>query len=167
MMGHLGPRVSALLDGQLSQQEADEAWAHVYGCTTCRGLVEREGWIKTRLARTGEHDVPASSDLKGSLLNLTPGDCFLAPAGGRTQRHIGVGAAVVGGGAVGVALLGVLALGLAPGSGGARPPVSQIGSSVPSPASDPAADRVGPRGARPTTPADLPGLVQVVVHRLP
>ena len=50
MIGHLGPRVSALLDGQLSPAEAERAWAHVHACHACRDAVEREGWVKTRLA---------------------------------------------------------------------------------------------------------------------
>ena len=77
MIGHLGARVSALLDGQLSQAEADEAWAHVYACHACRDLVEREGWVKTRLAGLSGGVGAASPDLKGSLLSLTPGERFL------------------------------------------------------------------------------------------
>ena len=50
VIGHLGSRVSALLDGQLSPAEAERAWAHVHACHACRDLVEREGWVKTRLA---------------------------------------------------------------------------------------------------------------------
>ncbi len=82
-MGHLGARVSALLDGQLPQAEADEAWAHVYACHACRDLVEREGWVKTRLAGLSCGGVGAASpDLKGSLLNLPPGERFLVEGRG-------------------------------------------------------------------------------------
>ncbi len=49
-MGHLGSRVSALLDGQLPAAEAERAWAHVHACHACRDQVEREGWVKTQLA---------------------------------------------------------------------------------------------------------------------
>ena len=130
MIGHLGTRVSALLDGQLSAAEAEEAWSHVYACHACRDLVEREGWVKTRLAGLSCGDGSAPADLKGSLLNLTPGERILAEAshGGSTFRR-GVGAAVLGGGALGAAVVGVLALGL--GSGTApvnRPPASRIES---------------------------------------
>ena len=45
--GHLGTRVSALLDGQLSAEETERAWAHVHQCHLCRDLVEREGWISS------------------------------------------------------------------------------------------------------------------------
>ena len=49
-MGHLGDRASALLDGQLAPMEEERAWAHVHTCHQCRDVVEREGWVKTRLA---------------------------------------------------------------------------------------------------------------------
>ena len=135
MIGHLGPRVSALLDGQLPAHEAEEAWAHVYSCHACRDLVEREGWVKTRLAGLS-WDGPgcAPSDLKGSLLSMPPGERYLVePRGGGARRGIGV--AVLGGGALGAAMLGVLALGAAPGSAppaDRRPPTSRIESPVPS-----------------------------------
>ena len=51
VIGHLGSRVSALLDGQLPPDEAERAWGHVHSCHACRDLVEREGWVKTRLRR--------------------------------------------------------------------------------------------------------------------
>ncbi len=128
MIGHLGARVSALLDGQLSPAEAEEAWAHVYACHACRDLVEREGWVKTRLAGLSGGVGAASSDLKGSLMNLTPGERFLVETRGRGVRR-GVGIAVLGGGALGAAMVGVLALGLSPGSAPAndrRPPASRV-----------------------------------------
>ncbi len=129
MIGHLGARVSALLDGQLLQAEAEEAWAHVYACHACRDLVEREGWVKTRLAGLSGGAGAASSDLKGSLLNLTPGERFLVEARSRGGVRRGVGVAVLGGGALGAAMVGVLALGLTPGStpsNDRRPPASRV-----------------------------------------
>ncbi len=129
MIGHLGARVSALLDGQLSPAEAEEAWAHVYACHACRDLVEREGWVKTRLAGLSGGVGAASSDLKGSLMNMTPGERFLAQSRGRGGVRRGVGVAVLGGGALGAAMVGVLALGLTPGSAPAndrRPPASRV-----------------------------------------
>jgi len=114
--GHLGNRTSALLDGQLPPDEAERAWAHVHQCHACRDQVEREGWIKRRLAGLSYDDATAASDgLKGSLLGaseLTPGECFLA--GDHQRRNIAL--AAVGGGAVGAAVMGVLALGAAPAS---------------------------------------------------
>ena len=128
MIGHLGPRVSALLDGQLSAEETERAWLHVHGCHACRDLVEREGWIKTRLSSLSCD--PASSapdDLKGALkgaldsprLGLAPGDVYLAMVQHDLEQHPGrsrrvAGLAAIGGGAVGAAVMGVLALGAAP-----------------------------------------------------
>lgn len=138
MIGHLGSRVSALLDGQLPSAEADEAWAHVYACHQCRDLVEREGWIKTRLAGLADGCDPTRatppSGLKGSLLNLTPGEVFLATSHGTVHRRgVSTGVAFVGGGALGAALLGVLAFGVLPGATTPerRPPVTRIDTSKP------------------------------------
>jgi len=131
-MGHLGSRVSALLDGQLAPAEAEKAWAHVHACHSCRDLVEREGWIKTQLAGlslAGGSDAP--SYLKGSLLGPgEPSPLFAAPP----RRHPGL--AILGGGAVGVAVVGLLALGVAAVDGPVdrRPPVTDINGST-SPAS--------------------------------
>lgn len=128
-MGHLGARVSALLDGQLSATETEAAWLHVYGCHACRDLVEREGWIKSQLAglgcdRPGTDPGALSEDLKGTLLGLTPGEQYAAgstPAGSPRfgASRFGSGrrtAAMVGGGAAGAAMIGVLAFGVAPAS---------------------------------------------------
>ena len=136
MIGHLGSRVSALLDGQLSAAEAERAWDHVHGCHTCRDRVEREGWVKTRLAGLSfEVASPATpSGLKGSLLGApladgpyagpalarfpgsapvaSPGDLFLAHPTAPRRRTVGI--AALGGSAVGAAVMGVLVLGVAP-----------------------------------------------------
>nr|MDQ6936060.1 hypothetical protein [Actinomycetota bacterium] len=50
LSGHIGSSASALVDGQLSPQEAERAWGHVLICPGCRRLVEREGWVKRRLS---------------------------------------------------------------------------------------------------------------------
>ena len=70
VIGHLGSRVSALLDGQMSAEEAERAWAHVHACHLCRDLVEHEGWVKTRLAGLSFGDTPTPDRLKGSLLGV-------------------------------------------------------------------------------------------------
>lgn len=135
MIGHLGNRVSALLDGQLSARDTEEAWAHVYACHACRDLVEREGWVKTRLAGLCGGERGAPSDLKGSLLSMPPGDALLSPEPHAPARRT-TGAVMIGGSAIGAAMLGVLALGFAPGStppADRRPPATQINTTVPSP----------------------------------
>lgn len=140
MIGHLGSRVSALLDGQLPPAEAERAWAHVHACHSCRDLVEREGWVKTQLSGLPDRSRSgaAPAHLKDSLLGgqPAPSPFFHATAPGadpaRPRRVAGV---LLGGSAAGVAVLGVVALGL--GAGGTpgperRPPVTDIGSAVPS-----------------------------------
>jgi hypothetical protein len=135
--GHLGNRVSALLDGQLEAAEADRAWEHVHACHFCRDLVEREGWVKTRLSTLSFGDTAASDRLKGALMGaqagLTPGDALLAMS---TKPRRG-SLVAIGGGAAGAAVLGVLALGAAPANAPSidrRPPVTNLpGSSITSP----------------------------------
>jgi hypothetical protein len=117
VIGHLGERVSALLDGQLSPAEEERAWAHVHVCHECRDLVEREGWIKTRLAGLSFESASAPMSLKGALLDsvatgLPPGEVYLATPSDPRPRRIGLVA--LGGGAAGAAVMGVLALGAAP-----------------------------------------------------
>jgi hypothetical protein len=121
VIGHLGVRVSALLDGQLSPEEEERAWAHVHTCHQCRDQVEREGWVKTRLAGLSFHDgAQAPSHLKGSLLSsgvcglgLPPGEAYLVSAA-TDPRPRRIALVALGGGAVGAAVMGVLALGAAP-----------------------------------------------------
>jgi anti-sigma factor RsiW len=125
-MRHLGSRVSALLDGQLSPEENERAWAHVHACHACRDLVEREGWIKTRLAGLSHGDTAAPEHLKGSLLGPHAHTIPLDVLGRRSRSWTGL---AIGGGAAGVAVLGVLALGAADGPADHRPPVTNIGQS--------------------------------------
>ncbi|TNM37593.1 hypothetical protein FHP29_17510 [Nocardioides albidus] len=173
MIGHLGNRVSALLDGQLSARETEEAWTHVYSCHACRDLVEREGWVKTRLAGLCGAERGAPSDLKGSLLSMPPGEALLASSEPHPAHRRTTGAVMLGGGAIGAAMLGVLALGFASGSTAPvdrRPPASQINTTVPStsigtpePARTPV--RAPAEGGR--SGSDSPGtLVPVPLHRM-
>ncbi len=120
MIGHhLGARTSALLDGQLSPEDTERAWEHVHSCHACRDLVEREGWVKTRLAGLS-FDVAAPATpawLKGSLLDAsggcTAGAAYLALGAGDHRRRA-LGLAAIGGGAVGAAVMGVLVFGVGP-----------------------------------------------------
>lgn len=121
MIGHLGSRTSALLDGQLSPAETERAWEHVHSCHACRDLVEREGWVKTRLAGLSyEVATPSTPDwLKGSLMGASaygpPGEAYLQP-GSLDHRRRNAGIVAIGSGAVGAAVVGVLAFGVAPAS---------------------------------------------------
>jgi hypothetical protein len=121
VIGHLGPRVSALLDGQMSPAEEERAWEHVHSCHQCRDEVEREGWVKTRLATMQYAASTAPSHLKGSLLFQPIASGWADPrdeslVGGaaavRSRRHLGMTG--ISGGAVGAAVMGVLALGASP-----------------------------------------------------
>jgi anti-sigma factor RsiW len=71
LSGHIGAGVSALVDGQLSAEEEERAWAHVMACPGCRRLVEREGWTKTQL-RSLSDPAPARapSHLIGALYDV-------------------------------------------------------------------------------------------------
>jgi hypothetical protein len=135
VIGHLGSRVSALLDGQMSPADEERAWDHVHSCHQCRDAVEHEGWVKTRLATMQLAGVPAPSHLKGSLLVRAVVDWPELPdhpaLAGERRRHLGLGG--IGSGAVGAAVMGVLALGASPANApGAvvRPGMDSFGSAL-------------------------------------
>ncbi len=115
MIGHLGSRVSALLDGRLSADEEEAAWEHVHSCHPCRDLVEHEGWVKTRLASLSSHPCGPSDSLKLNLLLATcaePADPVRHES--FASRHRGM--VVLGSSAAGVAFLGVAVLSALPNS---------------------------------------------------
>ena len=149
MIGHLGTRVSALLDGQLTPAEAERAWAHVHACHACRDLVEREGWVKTQLAGLGGAGCTPDR-LKGALAH---GSFFggpalpTAPLGQPGRSRSGV--AFLGGTALGAAVAGVLALGVAQGGAPVdrRPPVTSLTRPTATPTSAPADLRLSTRHA--------------------
>lgn len=125
MIGHLGARVSALLDGQMPPQEAERAWEHVHACHPCRDLVEREGWIKTRLSGLGAPGaVGAAPDALKGLLKHDPLGSPWPPSTGSPlagspaarrpddrPRRGALALAALGGGAAGAAVMGVLTFG--------------------------------------------------------
>ena len=155
MIGHLGPRISALLDGQLSPAEEERAWEHVHSCHECRDEVEREGWVKARLSSMQYAGSQAPSHLKGSLMvsgviaqwhEAMPDEMFLI-SGGRTRRHLGL--AGIGGGAIGAAVMGVLALGASPANapGSVDGPAEVSHGSSPTSSITAVVDRTDPRAA--------------------
>jgi hypothetical protein len=133
--GHLGVAVSALLDGQLDRSSAERAWAHVHTCDSCRRQVQREGWVKTRLATmTGDPGGTPPQQLLGSLYGLgTPPGGSSERSGaaawaaveaierrGRARRRTGL--ALAGAGSVSVAVLALASLtGASLGIGGSSP----------------------------------------------
>jgi hypothetical protein len=119
LQGHLGSMASALVDGQLDTETAERAWQHVHGCLQCRRLVEREGWVKRRLAQaTGSPQGARADDppesLVGSLLHLDATALAWAEAreiedSARMRRRLGI--ALAGAGSVSAAVIGLTALG--------------------------------------------------------
>lgn len=142
MIGHLGSRVSALLDGRLPQADEERAWEHVHMCHPCRDAVEHEGWVKTRLAQLSHDHSPSSHSLRESL--LSPSFAAGVPMGlpvvesARAQpvqrtRHL----VALGGSALGMAVVGVIALGAAPANAPQMDRRSPVTSIVPpSPSAD-------------------------------
>lgn len=109
--GHIGSTASALVDGQLSAEAEERAWEHVLGCAGCRRLVEREGWVKQRLAGLGQPlATPVPADLTNVLTGLESASwAQVKEIERRSHRRRAVGA-VVGAGSVGVAALAMVAL---------------------------------------------------------
>lgn len=143
MIGHVGARVSALVDGQLAAPEAERLWAHVHQCGFCQAAVEREGWVKTQLAALS-HSCPtptAPHGLRGSLSHLARYDVACASAPDPLGMHSGerrtvLAVAALGAGSIGAAMVGVIALSVpaeAPGPDRRAPTVS-LTRSTPSPA---------------------------------
>jgi anti-sigma factor RsiW len=72
-MTHLGDRVSALVDGELSHAERDRALAHLAGCAQCRAEVESERQVKATIRAQVPPALPAG--LVTSLRRLAePGE---------------------------------------------------------------------------------------------
>lgn len=67
-MRHLGERVSALVDGELSHHERERALAHLTFCADCRAEVEAVRALKNRLRALDDPAMPA--DLAMSLLRM-------------------------------------------------------------------------------------------------
>lgn len=122
--GHLGSSVSALVDGQLDDEDTERAWQHVLHCLPCRRLVEHEGWVKRQVSQiaVGPRADAPSDQLLGSLLDLDPATLAWAETdaiehSGRARRRAGI--ALVGAGSVSAAVFGLSTLSGAPmGIGG-------------------------------------------------
>lgn len=55
-MSHLGERLTALVDGELSHAERDRALAHLTGCAACRDQADDLREVKRRLRTLAGHD---------------------------------------------------------------------------------------------------------------
>jgi anti-sigma factor RsiW len=118
--GHIGSTASALVDGQLSPAEEERAWRHVVGCPGCRRLVEREGWLKQRLAGLATPtEVAPPPRLLGSLYDVDAWAAVDAIERRSTRRRTAT--ALVGAGSVGLAVVAVMAVTTPPVSRGEVP----------------------------------------------
>ena len=106
--GHIGSTASALVDGQLSPADEERAWKHVLGCPGCRRLVEKEGWVKQRLAGLGMPPVAAPPSLMGSLYDVDAWAAVDEIERRSTRRRAAT--ALVGAGSVGFAVMAVMAV---------------------------------------------------------
>lgn len=122
LSGHLGDRVSALVDGQLTPAETERAWSHAMTCAGCRRLVEKETWLKQRLSGMSG-PTPGPEPRPGLVGALYDVDAWAAvdeiERRGRARRSLAFSA--VGAGSVGAAVLGLVALTGAPANIGERP----------------------------------------------
>ncbi|MGH3067725.1 MAG: zf-HC2 domain-containing protein [Streptosporangiaceae bacterium] len=67
-MSHLGQRISALIDGELSDSERDRVLAHIAGCDACRQEAVALRALKRRMHSLGEAMVDAA--LTGRLMAM-------------------------------------------------------------------------------------------------
>ncbi|MFS3129037.1 hypothetical protein ACLM5J_11595 [Nocardioides sp. Bht2] len=108
--GHLGDRVSGLIDGRYDGEAADKLWAHVHGCGVCRDQVEYEGWIKSQIAGLSGSQRQAPSYLASLLTEPSAATEPAFAVATAPARRSSMTAAMVGAGSVGAAVLGVIAL---------------------------------------------------------
>jgi anti-sigma factor RsiW len=85
-MSHLGDRLSALVDGELSAAERDRAHAHLAGCAACRAEANQLRALKKRMRGLGEE--PPDDALTQRLIAIAePGPPV--PARRRARRMNG------------------------------------------------------------------------------
>lgn len=135
ILGHLGgTKISDLLDDRLAEQDAELAWAHVDDCAVCQQHLETEAWVKNALSALPEPRSGLSEAFRGRLCDdrliasYAEAGSWVLPTTDADQRRHRWTLAAVGGGAVGAAMLGVVALGAtspAPAPAN-RPTVSSI-----------------------------------------
>ncbi|MCL2423322.1 MAG: zf-HC2 domain-containing protein [Micrococcales bacterium] len=101
-MTHLGSRISALADGQLSPAQADDALAHVAACTRCADDLRQARAARDLLVSTAWTTPPPDPALTSRLLAMRavapvpPGDPFAGPRSSPAFRPHGSVAAGAG-----------------------------------------------------------------------
>jgi anti-sigma factor RsiW len=71
-VSHLGQRISALIDGELTDAERDRVLTHLAGCDVCRQEAVALRALKQRMHSLGEAMVDAA--LTGRLMAMAPGE---------------------------------------------------------------------------------------------
>ncbi len=100
-MSHLGRRLTALIDGELSTAERDRVHAHLAGCAACRAEARELRELKKRMR--GLPDLAAGDALTERLSAIAGPGCDPVPLRGRACRHrarylaLGVASCVVAG----------------------------------------------------------------------
>lgn len=78
MMGHLGERLTALIDGELGHSERDRAFKHLASCDSCRAEADALRRLKRRIGALSEPK--PSGDLMTALFELSePGEPLPPP----------------------------------------------------------------------------------------
>jgi anti-sigma factor RsiW len=174
--GHIGSTASALVDGQLTPEEEERAWAHVLTCAGCRRLVEREGSVKQRLAGLADPVDPGAvpSRLAATLADLesTAAAWVEVDEIERRSNRRRATAVLVGAGSVSVAaaaLLGLTGSTVDPPGSPVEPSPASIRSDVVDSAVDGALRPVLAPGstpsARATSPSPGPVTAMLLVPR--
>jgi anti-sigma factor RsiW len=83
-MSHLGDRLSALVDGELSGAERDRAYAHLAGCAQCRAEAAQLRALKQKLHSLVE-GAPAEAAMIRRLISMTGPGGPLPPRRGRLR----------------------------------------------------------------------------------
>lgn len=144
MSAHLGSRVSALVDGQLTPDAAERALAHAAACPRCRDALEHERAARRAVLRAPE--LEPSDELTARLLAMArsaPGGSgpmgMVAPAEHSPRRHRAGTWLLASGGAAAAAVGGLFVLGgLA--SPTLQPEDLRAGAVLPLPAAAPSSD---------------------------
>lgn len=84
-MSHLGQRLSALVDGELSDEERDRVHAHLVSCAACRAEANQLRELKTSMR--GLTDVPTGDTLARKLTAIAePGGPVPSRRGARKGK---------------------------------------------------------------------------------
>ncbi len=119
-MRHLGERLSALIDGELSGAQRERVLAHLAGCEPCRHEAAALRLLKQRMHTLGH--ATADDSLIWRLLALVPTGRQAAPGNrprstGQRRRVLSLVAAAVATGGLGLSAAAFLAGGNQPSPG--------------------------------------------------